>query len=161
MPLLPRAPSVSQRINRWLAKVSAWLVLLLPLAPAWAAALNAVDEKAVRTVVQAQLAAFAADDANKAFSYAAPNIQQMFGSPGNFLAMVREQYAVVYRPASVVFLKPETLSADGKSKEVVQQVQMTDANAASWVATYTLAQQKNKVWRITGCIVTANTARMV
>lgn len=38
--------------------------------------------------------------AEKAFSYAAPNIRQSFASASHFLAMVRGNYAVVYRPAS-------------------------------------------------------------
>jgi len=50
------------------------------------------DAKAVRVLIEAQLAAFASDDANKAYSYAAPGIQTMFGSADRFLAMVRESY---------------------------------------------------------------------
>ncbi len=150
--------SRSGRLAEFLAGMFAVLTLLLTAVPASGAALSAADEKAVRSVIEAQLSAFAADDANKAFSYAAPNIQQMFGKPSIFLAMVREQYPVVYRPASVTFLKPETMKLNGKNTEVVQQVQMTDADAGRWIATYSLAQQKNKAWRITGCVVVTNTA---
>jgi hypothetical protein len=146
------------RLTQFLTDWVVILALLLMAAQAASASLRAADEKAVRSVIQAQLSAFATDDANKAFSYAAPNIQQMFGKANNFLAMVREQYPVVYRPASVTFLKPETMKLYGKNTEVVQQVQMTDTDAGRWTATYSLAQQKNKAWRITGCVVVANTA---
>ena len=54
--------------------------------------------------IEAQLAAFAADDADKAFSYAAPGIRALFITAERFLSMVREGYPVVYRPASVTFL---------------------------------------------------------
>ena len=37
------------------------------------------------------------DDAKRAFSYAAPSIRAMFGTPERFLAMVRAGYPVVYR----------------------------------------------------------------
>lgn len=126
------------------------------LAPGWVNAapgtdLSRADALAVHKVVQAQLDAFAADDAERAFSFAAPGIRQMFGTAQNFLAMVRSTYAVVHRPASVVFLKPGRQQA-----EAVQTVQMTDAQGEAWLATYTLQRQGDKSWRISGCIVVPN-----
>jgi hypothetical protein len=149
-------PSLFRHAVRWLAPFVATLAFVAAALPALAATLNDTDEKDVRDVVQAQLAAFAADDADKAFSYAAPNIREMFVTSSNFITMVRRQYAVVYRPASVAFLKPETHNG-----EVVQRVQMSDANAVQWLAIYTLQQQANKTWLITGCVLTPNTGRMV
>ncbi len=145
---------IRARFNR----ASAWVVLVVlqsVLAPAHAGPLTATDEKNVHAVVQAQLQAFAKDDAVKAFSYAAPNIQQALGSASSFMAMVRQNYPVVYRPASVAFLKPE-----GSDDDVVQRVQMTDASGNSWLAVYSLQRQKNKIWRITGCSVVDNRGRM-
>jgi Domain of unknown function (DUF4864) len=147
--------------GRRLAAISLGLTLWALAATTIAATFTPADEKDVREVVQAQLAAFAADDAEKAFSYAAPNIRQAFASASHFMAMVRGSYAVVYRPASVAFLKLESLSADAKNTEVVQRVQMTDANDAPWLAVYSLQRQKNKQWRITGCMITSNSARMI
>ena len=74
--------------------------------PAGATGLAGADARKVRAVVQAQLDAFAHDDAARAFSYAAPNIRAMFGSAERFRARVRHAYPVVYRPASVAFLVP-------------------------------------------------------
>ncbi len=128
---------------------------LQALAPAHADALSAKDEKAVQTVVQSQLAAFAKDDANKAFSYAAPELRKAIGSASAFMAMVKSGYPVVYRPASVAFLKPE-----GTAGDVVQRVQMTDASGTSWLAVYSLQRQKDKSWRISGCAVVENKGRM-
>ncbi len=113
--------------------------------------LSTLDAAQVRTVVQSQLAAFAKDDANKAFSYAAPNIRKTFGTAAVFLDMVRRSYPVVYRPASVAFLTPE-----GAANQAVQRVQMQDAAGDAYLAVYTLERQKNKAWRITGCQVAAN-----
>ena len=58
-----------------------WLLItavcsLTLLAPARAAPLSVADEKSVREVVEGQLEALARDDADKAFSYAAPNVRQ-------------------------------------------------------------------------------------
>ena len=138
-----------------LASVLALLVFQTLWAPAQAGPLSAADEKTVRSVVQAQLAALARDDAEQAFSYAAPNVREALGSASGFLAMVRKSYPVVYRPASVAFLKPE-----GKDDDVIQRVQMLDSGGESWLAVYSLQRQKNRTWRITGCSVVANKGRM-
>lgn len=124
-------------------------------ATALAAPFTDADAKAVRQVVEAQLAALAADDAIKAFSYAAPNVREAVGSAEGFLAMVQRGYPVVYRPATVAFLK-----ANGKDDDVIQRVQMVDAEGESWLAIYSLQRQKNRSWRITGCSVVENKGRM-
>ena len=61
------------------------------------------DRAAVRLVIEGQLAAFAADDAEQAFSYASETIQATFMTARNFMDMVRIAYPVVYRPASLSF----------------------------------------------------------
>lgn len=142
----------SQFLITWLARLlAAWMLL----APAHAAGLSAADEKNVRAVVQGQLTALARDDARRAFSYAAPNVREAVGSAAGFLDLVRRSYPVVYRPASVAFLKPE--SQDGL---VIQRVQMLDHQGKDWLAIYSLQRQKDKAWRITGCQVVPNKGRM-
>lgn len=126
---------------RWLA------ALLLALSMSvHAAGVSRADAQKIRAVIQAQLAAFAADDATRAFSYAAPGIRQMFGTPERFLEMVREAYPVVYRPASVGFLAP---AANGGS--VFQAVEMADTAGTLWVAVYQMQRQRDGRWRIAGC----------
>ncbi len=124
------------------------LALFSAIAPAAAEPVSAADTKAVRAVVEAQLAAFAADDAKRAFSYAAPSIREMFGTPERFVAMVRAGYPVVYRPSNVNFLLP--VWVDG---QLVQGVHLTDADGALWLALYRLERQADKSWRISGCEV--------
>src|ERR1041384_5187484 len=87
----------------------------------------AADARAVRAVIEAQLEAFRRDDAPRAFSYAAPGIRESFGTPEKFMAMVREQYAVVYRPRSVSFEEPLMAGED-----LVQPVRMTDGSGHAW-----------------------------
>ncbi len=107
-----------------------------------------------RAVVQAQLDAFAADDARRAFLLASPGARKHLGSPDNFINLVRKSYAVVYRPASVAFLKPQLI--DG---EVVLGVQMTDTQGAAWLATYTLERQPDGLFLIGGCELVQNEGR--
>ncbi len=142
--------STLKRVGFAVALAALQLMLVAHAAP-----FTAADEKTVRTVVEAQLAAFAKDDAVKAFSYAAPNVRKAVGTADAFLTMVRREYAVVYRPASVAFLK-----AEGKEDDVVQRVQMLDASGSSYLAVYSLQRQKGNVWRITGCAVVENKGRM-
>ena len=146
-------PAVARRATLFMAGCLFVLAALLP-AGAQAAPLTAADEKQVRTVIEAQLNAFARDDAKKAYTYAAPNVKAAVGSADAFMAMVRRDYPVVYRPASIAFLKPE-----GEGDQAIQRVQMTDAGGTAWLAVYSLARQKDKSWRITGCAVVENRAR--
>jgi Domain of unknown function (DUF4864) len=121
---------------------------------AWAAGISKAETKKVRAVIEAQLAAFADDDAKRAFSYAAPAIREMFGTPEQFMAMVRQSYPVVYRPASVSFLQPEAI--DGL---VIQAVEMTDGRGGVWTAVYRLQRQRDRSWRISACEVAPSDAR--
>ncbi len=129
---------------KWLVGL-ACAVAVLPAA-AQSQGVSSADAKAIRTVIEAQLDAFAKDDADKAFSYAAPPIQSMFGNPQTFLRMVKTGYPAVYRPASVTFLKPEVIDGD-----TMQLVQLSDQDGAVWIAAYRMQRQKNKLWRINGC----------
>ena len=125
--------------------------------PAAAAAepVSAADTQAVRAVVEAQLAAFAADDGQRAFSYAAPSIRAMFGTPERFMAMVRGSYPVVYRPSAVVFLHPAWVQG-----QLVQRVHLTDAAGAPWLAVYSLERQRDDSWRISGCTLQPSAGTM-
>lgn len=144
------------RAHRVLAGLlfAATLAGFLP-ASARAEPVSAADAKAVRAVVEAQLAAFADDDGQRAFSYAAPSIRQMFGTPDRFMAMVRGSYPVVYRPSAVVFLHPARVEG-----QLVQGVHLTDAGGALWLAVYQLERQPDASWRISGCSVQPSAGKL-
>lgn len=141
-----------------------WLMAMVSLAAALlglagtvqAADLSKKDAVAIQAVIKAQLDALAVDDADRAFSFAAPSIREMMGNAQNFLAMVRTGYPVVHRPASVAFLKPELRGA-----QAMQAAQMTDAKGVAWLAIYNLQRQPDKSWRISGCVVVPNEGRAV
>ena len=140
----------------WFVRSVAALSLLLASLGAQAQALSATDAQRIIATVQGQLDAFAQDDAEKAFSFAAPNIRSLMVNADNFLAVVRNQYRVVYRPASVVFIKPQ-----GQRNNAVLRVQMTDSDGDPWLATYSLERQSNTTWRITGCVLNQAADSMV
>jgi hypothetical protein len=130
------------------------LVLMLGLPGpfgARAAGLADADARAVRQVVEAQFDAFAAGDADRAFSYASDSIRAQFGNAGDFVAMVRRAYPMVIQPAAVSFFLARAV--DGIDGAVSQQVQLRDREGRLWMATYVLARQVGAGWRIDGCVV--------
>jgi hypothetical protein len=136
-------------MNKCLTRIWLCAVLVFSALPGSAAELPPQDAKAVRGVVQAQLAAMAAGDAAAAFSYASPAIRAQFGDANRFMAMVQHAYPMVIRPAATSYFRPE---AD--SGVVVQDVLLRDATGQAWRASYQLEQQPDKRWRINGCVVT-------
>ncbi|HUQ24149.1 MAG TPA: DUF4864 domain-containing protein [Burkholderiales bacterium] len=119
---------------------------LAPLA-AQAQAVSADDAAAVRKVIEAQLDAFKKDDAKRAFSYATSGIRATFGTPENFMEMVRTEYPVVYRPRSVTFQAPTQAGAN----DIVQAVRMIDDASRAWIAIYPMQRGSDGVWRTNGC----------
>jgi hypothetical protein len=122
------------------ALVVALSIALIPLAA------RADDISAARDVIRAQEQAFIHDDASAAYSYAAPVIKQIFPAPDIFMSMVQNGYAPVYRHKSFEFGDSKT---EGSS--VAQRVHIIDANGEAWEALYTLEQQADGSYKITGC----------
>ncbi len=129
------------------------LLALLLAAPALRAQpmLSADEARGVRAVISAQLAAFAADDAEQAFAFASAEIRSQFGTAQAFMAMVRDSYPAVYRPASVAFLKLEL-----RDDLMLQAVQLTDVRGKSWLAQYRMQRLDDGSWRIAGCVLSPN-----
>ena len=151
MPTISRERDGSHRrralLLRALALASCPLALpALAAGTAHPADVPPADAKAVRAVIEAQLAALAVDDAQRAFSYATPGLRRQFGTPQNFIEMVRAGYPAVYRHTSVAFMKPQWLGG-----ELVQGVHLSDEDGVLWLALYRLERQKDKRWRISGC----------
>ena len=121
--------------------------LLVALALAFSPlAARADDVAAAQGVIRAQEQAFVRDDASAAYSYAAPSIQQIFPAPDIFMSMVQNGYAPVYRHKSFEFGDSKT---EGSS--IAQRVHIIDANGEAWEALYTLEQQADGSYKITGC----------
>jgi Domain of unknown function (DUF4864) len=106
------------------------------------------DESGVQATVQRQLQAFAAEDAGSAFALADPGLRTRFGTAEEFLNVVRNEYPMVLRPISVLFLKPHS---DGAI--ALQKVRMTDSEGSAWMVTYLLNRQRNDQWLISATLV--------
>lgn len=103
------------------------------------------DEKAFKEIISSQIMAFQADNADAAFAFATPKLQEVFRSPENFISMVQQGYEPVYRPKSFEFGPTEF--KDGQPTQVVSII---GPAGALWAALYTFEQQPNGSWRISG-----------
>lgn len=101
-----------------------------------------------RALIEQQLDALARDDASGAYALAAPAIKSKFVDAKGFLAMVRSQYAPVYRHRSVEFGDAE---ADGD--KISQVLTVIDNDNKVWKALYELARQPDGTWLISGCVL--------
>lgn len=110
----------------------------------------------IHDVINAQLEAFNRDDAQAAFSLASPEIQEQFGSPENFINLVREQYGPVYRSKSAEFQPPVQMEG---AEGIVQPVVVTGPDNVPVLAVYMVEQQNDGAWRIAGCLLYAMTPK--
>ena len=123
------------------------LVLLIAFLIGLGSPASAVDDvAAAQNVIRSQEQAFSRDDTAAAYSYAAPAIKQIFPEADIFMMMVQQAYPPVYRHKSFEF--GEARAADG---QVAQRVHIVDANGEAWEALYTLEQQPDGSFKITGC----------
>ena len=65
----------------------------------------AAQSDGIRSTITGQMEAFRADDFERAFTFAAPNIKRMFGSPDRFGTMVRNGYPMVWKNTGVRYLE--------------------------------------------------------
>jgi len=119
--------------------LTALALALLLTAPA-----RADDAEDIQAVIGAQLDAFQQDDWDRAFTFASPMIQGMFGSPDGFGAMVRGGYPMVWRPSRV-----EAGPLEDGPGGPVQIMYFDGPDGVAYVAAYEMTQVDG-VWRING-----------
>lgn len=112
------------------------------------------EVKAARDVIQNQFEAFLADDAERAYSFAAPNIKRFFPTRQSFMSMVESGYMPVRRPRSYAFGRSQEMSASS----IVQQVLLVGPDGKNYEAVYTLELQPDGSWLITGVSMRASNA---
>lgn len=114
------------------------------------------DFLAIRSVIERQLEAFQKDDAQSAFAFASPGIQKQFGTPENFIQMVRKHYPAVYRPRSVFFENITIIQSN-----ITQPVLLLSPHGVPLRALYLMEKQSDDTWRINGCFLISVEAKIV
>ena len=124
------------------------LVSLLSESPAFA---GDAEIKAAQTVIDSQLKAFIANDGARAYSFAAPNVKQIFPTADLFMSMVTNGYPPVRKPQTYSFGKAQETGPTS----IVQQVLIVGPDGKDYEAVYTLQQQPDGTFQITGCSLRA------
>lgn len=96
----------------------------------------------IEATIGAQMEAFRTGDVDRAFTYASPTIRDLFQTPENFGAMVRNGYPMVWRPSEVQYL--DLREIDGA---LWQAVQVTDTQGRVHYLGYQMIQTENG-WKI-------------
>jgi hypothetical protein len=135
-------------LARWLACAAA--LAATPVQPT----LPAAEWTAIRKVVGDQLAALKAGDGAKAMTYAAPGIREQFGTPENFMRMVRDGYGALLTARSTQFLEGAVIE-----DAIVQPMRLVLPDDTVLVALYQMQKQRDGQWRIGGCWIAPSTVQ--
>lgn len=135
------------RFKRVITLVALVIAISTPLSLSAMAdsAVDDADAALIRGTIEKQLDALRRDDWAEAFSYAAPFIQQKFGSPDTFQRMIMGGYSIVHRPRVVSFKVLEE-----KGGRLAQHVLMVAPDGKSAMVVYFMEKLSQGVWRIGG-----------
>ncbi len=137
-------------------RVIAVLVLLVLAPAARAEEVSAADRAAIAAVIESQIAAFHADDAAGAFAHASPAIRAKFGTPEEFIEMVRTGYFPVYRARDLAFGE---MAIEGGAP--VQEVMISAPDGSGLIALYYMERQPDGSWKINGVVLPELPERVV
>jgi hypothetical protein len=128
-----------------------WLVASVAFA---APVVKDKDWTAIRKVIGDQLTALKSGDAVKAMTYAAPGIRAQFGTPDNFMRMVRDGYPALLQARRSAFLQGAVIE-----DAVVQPLRLILPDETVVVALYQMQKQPDGRWRIAGCAIAPSTVQ--
>lgn len=134
--------------NVLVKKLGAFVVILLVMGLARAQSEPTLPnelQNEIESIIDGQITAFRTRSFDKAFGYAAPSIQQMFGSTDRFIGMVKNGYGAIYDARNWSFGRSEA-----RGDALVQEVLIIGPQGRDWIALYTLRKQKDGSWRIAG-----------
>ena len=116
--------------------------------------LSGLERDRIRAAVRGQVRALAAHDADGAFAYLTPLIQDHFASAGRFLQSVNRDLAPVFRSREFALTGLEREASDA-----IQHVVFTGPAGGEWLARFKLVRQPDGRWRIKSCHVEAAEGR--
>ena len=98
-------------------------------------------------IIESQIQAFLDENAELAYSYAAPLIKMKFNNPIEFMSMVKNYYEPVYNPKQFYFIDARYFEG-----AIYHQLQVISQQDESFLATYSLIKDEGN-WKIAGCAV--------
>jgi hypothetical protein len=140
----------------WTAAAQPWqpqtppsIADLVPAPDPEAGTARAIDE-----VIGAQWRAFRARDGAAGFSYASPRLQQAYGAPDAFMAMLRAGYGAVLEARKVEFESFVLFRS-----YLTRRVRLHGRSGEEQDALYLMTRLADGSWRIAGCILLAPAAQ--
>tara|TARA_Y100001933_G_scaffold139974_1_gene138810 strand:+ start:26 stop:445 length:420 start_codon:yes stop_codon:yes gene_type:complete len=109
------------------------------------------ESEMVRNTISSQIEAFKENNIEKAFTFAAPNIQAQFSNPEVFGLMVKNGYPIIWRPKSFKFTKFQDLG-----NQSIQRVLFQSHDGRLKTYDYIL-EKYDDLWKIAG-VLTINLA---
>ena len=109
------------------------------------------ESEMVRNTISSQIEAFKENNIEKAYTFAAPNIQAQFSNPEVFGMMVRNGYPIIWRPKSFKFTKFQDLG-----DKSIQRVLFQSYDGRLETYDYIL-EKYDDLWKIAG-VLTINLA---
>lgn len=119
---------------------------------AFSAEAGEAEIKAAQGIIDSQLRAFQAGDAEAAYSYAAPGVKTIFPTVEAFMGMVASGYQPMHKPKSYGFGKAEEMGPTS----IIQQVMIVGPDGKDYEAVYTLELQPDGQYKITGVSLRAS-----
>jgi hypothetical protein len=111
--------------------------------------------QATQATIQKQIQAFLHDDADAAYSFAAPGIKALFPDKEAFFAMVKKSYEPVYHPGNYAFGRSKSID---DSATIYQEVLITGSDGKDWSAIYQVTRQPDGSYKINGVQIVPNAA---
>ena len=93
------------------------------------------QESPIQQTITAQIEAFRASDFERAYTYASPNIHNLFGATENFATMVVTGYPMVVNPAQVEMLDLREVAGN-----LWQRVRITDQKGQAYLLDYQMVE---------------------
>ena len=124
-----------------------FLSLLLSLTLGVLPATRSLAQSGTDTIegtIRSHMDALQVDDFVRAFTFASPMIQGIFGTPENFGAMVSQGYPMVHHPSAIQMLEQREVSG-----QLYQRVMVTDQAGTAHMLDYQMIRT-NEGWQING-----------
>lgn len=110
--------------------------------------LSEVERTSIETAVRGQIRALATRNADEAFSFLTPVIQDYFADADSFVATLKRQLPPVMQARGFALAGLERSALDA-----VQHVTFTDRKGGEWLAQFTVERQSDGSWLIKSCQV--------
>lgn len=108
-----------------------------------------------QSVISDQIKALMMDDAEKAYSYASPDIRMMYPDKNAFLTMVQKNYEAVYHAGNYAFGRSKLI---GGGEMVFQEVMITGPDGKDWTAIYEMRLMDDGSYKVNGVRMMKNSS---